>query len=137
VKTSTLPALLKTKDPTWESTDLVIWSGIELSVGVLIAALPPLRKQFDGMFRRLLPSTFLNSKPRSHAPSIPLYDVSKSIRRRTRVEGDDDDDGDSERRILAGHAGKGEITKTVVHEVRSEERGSSVQVPDRMYNAYD
>jgi hypothetical protein len=137
VKTCTLPALLKIKDPTWESTDLVIWFGIELSVGVLIAALPPLKKQFDGIFRRLLPSTFLNSKPRSRAPGIPLYDVSKSTRRRPRVEGGDDDDGDSERRILAGQTGKGEITKTVVHEVRSEERDSSVQMPDRTYNVYD
>ena len=135
MKTFTLPALLKTKDPTWESTDLVLWSGIELSVGVLTAALPPLRKQFDRLFRRLLPSNILDSKPRTRAPlGIPFYDVSKSNRRRTRIEGDDDD-GDSERRILAGHGAKGEITKTV--EIRHEESDCSAQMPAQTYNPYN
>jgi hypothetical protein len=133
---ATLPALLKTRDPSWESTDLVIWSGVELSVGILIAALPPLRKQFDSLFRRVMPSTFLNSRPRTRAASgaIPLYEVtigSKTTRRKTRIEGDGDDDGDSERRILGVH-GKGEITKTVVHEVKSEDR-DSIQEPDRTF----
>jgi len=143
VKATTLPALLKTMDPTWDSTDLVIWSGVELSVGIFIAALPPLRKQFDSLFRRMMPSNFLSSKPKSQGPNgvIPLYDVtrgSKTTRRGTRLvyDGDDDDgDGDSERRILGAH-GKFEITKTVVHEVKSEE-SDSVAVPVRAYNNYD
>lgn len=114
----------------------MIWSGVELSVGILIAALPPLRKQFDSLFRRVMPSTFLNSRPRTRAASgaIPLYEVtigSKTTRRKTRIEGDGDDDGDSERRILGVH-GKGEITKTVVHEVKSEDT-DSIQEPDRTF----
>jgi hypothetical protein len=141
VKATTLPALLKTRDPTWESSDLVIWSGVELSVGIFIAALPPLRKQFDSLFRHIMPSNFLSSRPRTHGPNgvIPLYDVtigSKTTRRKTRIEGEgDDDDGDSERRILGAH-GKCKITKTVVHEVKSEER-DSVALPVRAYNTYD
>ena len=137
VKATTLPMLFKTQDPTWDSTDLLVCSGIELSVGILIAALPPLRKQFDALFQRLLPSTFLNSRPiiRSVGGGIPLYEVAKASRRRTRIEGDgDDDDGDSERRILGALAGKREITKTVVHEVTNEDR-HSLQALDQTYHA--
>jgi hypothetical protein len=115
----------------------VIWSGVELSVGIFIAALPPLRKQFDSLFRRIMPSNFLNSKPRTRATSgvIPLYDVtigSKTNCRKTRIEGDADNDEDSEHRRLGAH-GKGEITKTVVHEVKSEDR-DSIQEPDQIFD---
>jgi hypothetical protein len=134
---------LKTRDPTWDGSNLAIWSATELSVGVLIASLPPLRKQFDTFFRRVIPSTFLGTKSKTRASGngIPLYNVtigSKTSRGRFRVDKDDDnDDGDSERHILndSERPGKNEITKTVVHEVRSEDR-KSVQVPDRTYNGY-
>lgn len=142
MKTTTLPTLLNTKDPTWESTDLVIWSSLELSVGILIAALPPLRKQFDALFRKMLPST-LGSRRKTGSSgenALPLYDVatehtigSKPIRIRSKSE--EDDDTDSERRILSPRTSKGEITKTVTHEVRSEDR-NSVQVPERTHNMY-
>jgi hypothetical protein len=144
VKTVELSALLKTRDPTWDGSSLAIWSATELSVGVLIASLPPLRKQFDAFFRRVLPSTFLGtkSKTRPSGNGIPLYNVTIGSRPdvgRSRTDKDErDDDGDSERHILedSEQPGKGEITKTVVHEVRSEDR-DIVQVPDRTYNAYD
>ncbi|KAL6151793.1 hypothetical protein ACJBU6_09737 [Exserohilum turcicum] len=142
MKTTTLPTLLNTKDPTWESTDLVIWLSLELSVGILIAALPPLRKQFDALFRKMLPST-LGSRRKTGSSgenALPLYDVatehtigSKPIRIRSKSE--EDDDTDSERRILSPRTSKGEITKTVTHEVRSEDR-NSVQVPERTHNMY-
>ncbi|KAF2627376.1 hypothetical protein BU25DRAFT_469124, partial [Macroventuria anomochaeta] len=68
-KTIELRALRKTKDPTWDGVNLTIWSATELSVGILIASLPPLRKVFDKMFRRILPLTFMT---RSKTPgTIP------------------------------------------------------------------
>ncbi|KAF1952475.1 hypothetical protein CC80DRAFT_538163 [Byssothecium circinans] len=56
-KTIELKTLTKTRDPTWDGTNLAIWSGSELYVGILIASLPPLRKAFDSFFRCILPST--------------------------------------------------------------------------------
>ena len=61
-----------------------------------------------------------------------MYNVSKVSKQNTKIMGRSDigiDDGDSERSILSdGGEGKmdGGIMKTVVHEVRSEERGNSV-----------
>jgi hypothetical protein len=142
LKTVELPVLMKTKDPTWDSVRLAIWSGLELSVGILIASLPPLRKPFESLFPKIMPSTFLNSRSRTRGSrdhGMPLYNVPFTIG--TRAKGDklridnDDDDGDSERHILQEQPGKGEITKTIVNEVRSDDR-NSVQVPDRAYNAY-
>lgn len=133
-KTVELRVLQKTRDPTWDGVNLTIWSATELSVGILVASLPPLRKQFEKLLRRVLPSTWQTSKERTPGSrsGIPMYNVSKVSKQNTKIMGRSDigiDDGDSERSILSdGGEGKmdGGIMKTVVHEVRSEERGNSV-----------
>ncbi|CAN9147624.1 unnamed protein product [Alternaria sp. RS040] len=88
-----------------------------------------------------MPSTFLNSRSRTRGPSdhgMLLYNLPFAID--TRAKGDklridnDDDDADSEEYIPQEQSGKGEITKTIVNEVRSDDR-NSVQVPERAYNA--
>ena len=131
-KTIELSALKKTQDPTWDSVNLTIWAATELSVGILIASLPPLRKVFDQMFRRLLPSTF-TSRPKTPG-GIPLYNVSKAYNkpmgRSTRG-----DDADSEKDMLPGQLDGG-ITKTVVHEVTSSQRGDGTQTPKRTFSMY-
>lgn len=130
-KTIELSALKKTKDPTWDSVNLTIWSATELSVGIFIASLPPLRKVFDKMFRKILPSTFMT---RSKTPgSIPLYDVSKHHSKRIGRSTAADDD--SEKDMLPGTVDGG-IMKTVVHEVTSAGRSDGVHPPDRTYGAY-
>ncbi|KAH8702743.1 hypothetical protein GQ44DRAFT_553084, partial [Phaeosphaeriaceae sp. PMI808] len=64
MKISQISVLRKTRDPSWDGTDLAIWSASELSVGIFIASLPPLRKQFDRVFRAILPTTWSGaSKP--------------------------------------------------------------------------
>ncbi|KAI4920089.1 hypothetical protein J4E90_002229 [Alternaria incomplexa] len=145
-QTIELSALMKTADPTWDGVNLAIWSASELSVGILVASLPALRKQFDGFFRRILSSTFLGmgSKTGSGSNEIPLYNVeppltvgSRPTGGRSRFQRNDLDDGDSEKCILADSElpGKREITRTIVHEIRSENR-SNVQAPDRVHNMY-
>ncbi|RII08301.1 hypothetical protein CUC08_Gglean007710 [Alternaria sp. MG1] len=88
-----------------------------------------------------MPSTFLNSRSRTRGPSdhgMLLYNLPFAID--TRAKGDklqidnDDDDADSEEYIPQEQSGKGEITKTIVNELRSDDR-NSVQVPERAYNA--
>ncbi|KAI4665509.1 uncharacterized protein J4E78_002971 [Alternaria triticimaculans] len=145
-KTVELSALMKTADPTWDGVNLAIWSASELSVGILVASLPALRKQFDSFFRRILSSTFLGmgSKTGSDSNGIPLYNVgppltvgSRPTRGRSLFQRDGLDDGDSEKCILDDSElpGKREITRTIVHEIRSEDR-SNAQVQDRVHNMY-
>lgn len=111
---------------------MTIWSATELSVGILIASLPPLRKVFDKMFRQILPSTFMT---RSRTPgSIPLYNVSKAYSKPMGRSNAGDDD--SEKDMLPGKVNNSGITKTVVHEVTSAERSNSVQPPNRTYSTY-
>jgi hypothetical protein len=131
-KTIELHALTKTQDPTWDAVNLTIWSATELSVGILIASLPPLRKVFDSLFLRILPSTLAT---RSKAQgSLPLHNISKPYSK-PMGRSETGDDGDSERDMLAGMVETG-ITKTVVHEVTSVERGSGAKSPMNAYSMY-
>jgi hypothetical protein len=141
-KTIELASLSTTKDPTWDGVNLTIWSANELSVGILIASLPPLRKQFDKIFRKFLPTTLRGS--RSKQPNgIPLYNVSKQFAVSTRPTGKSGDhisklydDDSSEKGILPDPENNG-IMKTVVHEVVHEERAGSsenVQKPVRVHS---
>ncbi|KAF9693277.1 hypothetical protein EKO04_008770 [Ascochyta lentis] len=41
----------------YESVSLSIWSITEISVGIVVANLPPLRKSFDSLFKHLLPES--------------------------------------------------------------------------------
>lgn len=125
-KTVELSSLKQTQDPTWDSVNLTIWAATELSVGILIASLPPLRKVFDSLFRRILPST--GSKTRV---SIPLYNVSKH---HSKPAGRSMEDDDSEKDILYGKEIYGGITKTVQNEVMSTH--DSIQPPKEVHHAY-
>lgn len=140
MKTTEFSALKKTRDPTWDGVNLSIWSATELSVGILIAALPPLRKQFDKFFRSILPNTLGGTRSKSKQTSgIQMYNVSKHASMKptmkSRVR---DADDDSERGILPDVDGRDGITKTIVHEVVSERAPSRdrVQVPTRTYSTY-
>ncbi|KAF1944047.1 hypothetical protein EJ02DRAFT_464563 [Clathrospora elynae] len=135
VKTMQLSASTKTRDPTLETTHLAIWSTTELSIGVLIASLPPLRNQLDALLRRILQTTLIRSKSKSRETGggMPLYNVSKPFATNTRSGGeqsrvDPDNYDDSDRNILQDQSGKSEIMKTVVHEVQklSTKREGSV-----------
>ncbi|KAF2795036.1 hypothetical protein K505DRAFT_240769 [Melanomma pulvis-pyrius CBS 109.77] len=131
-KTIELSALRKTRDPTWDGVDLTIWSATELSVGILIASLPPLRKVFDRMFRYILPTTF-TSKSKTPGNSIPLYNLSKPMGR-----SGDNDDGSSERHILPedSHV-EGKIIKTVRHEITTTERDDTGEDRVKVRQSYD
>lgn len=131
-----MSALLKTQDPTWEGANLSIWSSTELSVGVLIASLPPLRKQFESLCQRFLPPSIMGSKTRMRGGGeIPLYNIGRpfTIGSKPSAGRDYEDDEDSERHILER---KGEITKTVVHTVRTEDREFGIQIPSPTYHQY-
>ncbi|OAL04520.1 hypothetical protein IQ06DRAFT_214410 [Phaeosphaeriaceae sp. SRC1lsM3a] len=49
------------KEAYYESVTLSIWSMSEVTIGIIVANLPPLRKTFDRMFKHVLPSTGSNN----------------------------------------------------------------------------
>jgi hypothetical protein len=124
-KTIELKTITYTQDPTWEGVNLGLWSAAELSIGILIASLPPLRKAFDRLFRKILPSTMTRSKtPNTHYGyghttngnhvRLDTYERNRRTIKSTRPgEPSRDGDSDSERAILEDEGGKGAgIVKT-------------------------
>lgn len=49
------------KEAYYESVTLSIWSMSEVTIGIIVANLPPLRKTFDRIFKHVLPSTGSNN----------------------------------------------------------------------------
>ncbi|KAI2484012.1 NAD-binding protein [Pyrenophora tritici-repentis] len=118
MKTVELSALMKTRDPTWDGTSLSIWSATELSVGILTASLPPLRKQFEGLTQKILPSSFLKGRSKPTGQVMPLY-VSKPATVNGKPKGNQSqdvmrgDDSESQRHILREQSSKGDVTRTI------------------------
>ncbi|KAF1837148.1 hypothetical protein BDW02DRAFT_181833 [Decorospora gaudefroyi] len=132
-KTIELRTIIKTQDPSWDGTNLAIWSGAELSTGILIASLPPLRKAFDNLFRKVLPSSFTNSgkTPQygygvsaSGANNIHMKNFQGSKAYHSRIPGESvlDGDDESDRAILEDeeHKGPGIMKSTAVNVTLSE-----------------
>ncbi|KAF2622398.1 hypothetical protein BU25DRAFT_402772 [Macroventuria anomochaeta] len=121
-KTIELKTITETRDPTWSGVNLGIWSSAELSIGILIASLPPLRKAFDNLFQKILPSTLTPSKtPNSQYGygrstngnhiRLDTYENNKRLHKSTHKsvhpgESALDSDSDSERAILEDEENK-------------------------------
>jgi hypothetical protein len=126
--------ITETRDPTWDGVNLTIWSSSEASIGILIASLPPLRKAFDHLFQRILPSTLQNSHKtpqygygHSSHGNIRMNTFQSSKAYHSRIPGESvlDNDGDSDRAILE-EEGKGSgIMKTTQVTVSDQVEGSS------------
>jgi len=111
-KTIELKAITKTQDPTWDGVNLTIWSSSELSIGILIASLPPLRKAFDHLFKKFMPSTLTGSGKTPHygygnssvaqGNSIHMKNFQGSKAYHSRLPGESilDGDDESDRAIL-------------------------------------
>ncbi|KAG9194045.1 hypothetical protein G6011_04080 [Alternaria panax] len=140
-KTIELKSITKTQDPTWDGVSLTIWSSSELSIGILIASLPPLRKAFDHIFKKILPSTISGSGKTPQygygrstgqgGNSIHMKNFQGSKAYHSRIPGESilDGDDESDRAILPDdeHKGPGIMKSTNVQVTVSEdvEAGSS------------
>jgi hypothetical protein len=141
-KTIELKTITKTQDPTWDGVTLTIWSSSELSIGILIASLPPLRKAFDHIFKKILPSTITGSGKTPQygygrstgqgGNSIHMKNFQGSKAYHSRLPGESilDGDDESDRAILPDdeHKGPGIMKSTNVQVTVSEdveEAGSS------------
>lgn len=141
-KTIELRTIVKTNDPTWDGVNLSIWSQSELSIGILIASLPPLRKAFDHFFQKILPSTITNShKTPQYAYGhssvggdirMKTFEGSKAYHSRIPGESILDGDDESDRAILEGEEHKGpgimKSTKVTIQETTGDMSSSSSEV---------
>lgn len=132
-KTIELHTIFTTQDPTWDGVNITIWSQAELSLGILIASLPPLRQAFIKVFRRVLPSTGTNSRRtpgyghgHSSHGDVVLSDLrgSKAYHSRLRGESALDADDDSDRAILDDESNQSRILKSVTVTVEGTENVS-------------
>lgn len=58
--------LYRGSDPSWDTFDVSIWSGVELAVAIITASLPAIRPLLTTLFPRLLPSTRGVSRPANY-----------------------------------------------------------------------
>lgn len=124
--------------------DLTIWSSAELSIGILIASLPPLRKAFDAFFRRILPSTFNSNSKTPHygygstTGDIHMKNFEGSKAYHSRIPGESILDDESDRAILEEEEHKGpgimKSTKVTVQETAGESSSSSSKAHSPKYN---
>lgn len=124
-KTIELRTIFHTQDPTWDGVNLTVWSQAELSLGIMIASLPPLRKALTKVFQSVLPSTMTNSQKAPHygyghstGGDIRMNDFggSKAYHSRIPEESVLDEDNESGRAILGQeeHKGPGIMKHTTV-----------------------
>lgn len=87
-----MKSLADTKDPSYESVNLSIFALAEVFVGAFTASLPPLRKTFENLLRRVLPASITGaSKASRQSCALENIEVKMSAKSwRTRVETDDD-----------------------------------------------
>ncbi|KAF1931902.1 uncharacterized protein M421DRAFT_55219 [Didymella exigua CBS 183.55] len=128
-KTIELHTIFTSRDPTWDGMNITIWSQAELSLGIMIASLPPLRKAFISIFQRILPSTTTSSRKtpysgqgygqgRSANGNIIMDNLKGSKAYHSHLHGESvlDADDDSDRAILEEepHRGPGILKSMTV-----------------------
>jgi hypothetical protein len=87
------------KEIYYESVSLSIWSMSEVTAGIVVANLPPLRKSFDDLLKHVIPSTGSNnvlSRNRSLNHKFESYHLPTYHSQINRSKGD----GDSDKAIL-------------------------------------
>lgn len=87
-----MKSLADTKDPSYESVNLSIFALAEVFVGAFTASLPPLRKTFENLLRKVLPASITGaSKVSRQSYALENVEVKISSKSwRTKHETDDD-----------------------------------------------
>ncbi|KAH7082985.1 Alpha/Beta hydrolase protein [Paraphoma chrysanthemicola] len=94
-----MKALNESPDPTYTSVNLSIYAIAEVFVGVFTACLPPLRKTFDDILRRILPAGMVSSRGTRDSYALnKLSNRSTNVTKESKVK--HESDGDSDYAIL-------------------------------------
>ncbi|KAJ4989764.1 integral membrane protein [Stagonosporopsis vannaccii] len=137
-----MKSLYSSADPTWTGVNLSIFAVAEVFVGAFTASLPPLRKTFETLLRRVLPESIIGSASRSRKSvgkgtgnSYVMKEIGNSYVMNGNAIGSQqrpkhDLDNDSEHSILEaqqsleGKDSVGTITCTTEISVAGDDRGS-------------
>ncbi|KAG9184983.1 hypothetical protein G6011_11813 [Alternaria panax] len=96
-----MKALNESPDPTYTSVNLSIFAIAEVFVGVFTACLPPLRKTFENLLRKVIPTSITGGSGKGSRQSYALQNTGPQISGRSSKRKDETDD-DSELGILSG-----------------------------------
>lgn len=137
-----MKSLYSSPDPTWSGVNLSIFAIAEVFVGAFTASLPPLRKTFETLLRRVLPESIIGSTSRSRKStgkgtgnSYVMKEIGNSYVMNGNAMGPQqrpkhDLDNDSEHSMLEaqqsleGKESVGTITCTTEISVAGDDRGS-------------
>lgn len=136
-----MKSLYSSPDPTWTGVNLSIFAVAEVFVGAFTASLPPLRKTFETLLRRVLPESIIGSSARSRKSvgkgtgnSYAMKEIGNSYvmngNHMAQQRPKHDLDNDSEhsileaQRSLEGKESVGTITCTTEISVAGDDRGS-------------
>ncbi|KAF2036526.1 alpha/beta-hydrolase [Setomelanomma holmii] len=121
-----MKALNESPDPTYTSVNLSIYAIAEVFVGVFTACLPPLRKTFDDVLRKVLPAGMVSSRATRDSYALNKVSNRSQVTKESKVK--HDSDGDSDYAILEENKAKAgssdEIVKTTQpHQIDMQFRG--------------
>lgn len=120
-----MKSLYESSDPTYTSVNLSIYAISEVFVGAFTASLPPLRKTFENLLHKVLPTSLTGSSKNTRSSYI-MKGVSEHSVKSTRIQHERDDD--SERGILPDDqisrtkSADNVITKTTLVSVTADDK---------------
>jgi hypothetical protein len=95
-----MKSLNTSKDPTYTSVDLSIYAIAEVFIGVFTACLPPLRKTFEDVLRKVLPEGLISSRATKSRKSYALEALSNPPSTIKKSVSDHTSDEDSDYAIM-------------------------------------
>ncbi|KAH7396828.1 hypothetical protein DE146DRAFT_720315 [Phaeosphaeria sp. MPI-PUGE-AT-0046c] len=125
-----MKSLNSSPDPTYSSVNLSIYAIAEVFVGVFTACLPPLRKTFDQILRKILPTGLISSRTTKSRDSYALQAMSNpSSNAAKKSKSGHESDGDSdyailEENTLQAQGSNDEIVKTTQVSVTVDDKAS-------------
>ncbi|EAT86327.1 hypothetical protein SNOG_06496 [Parastagonospora nodorum SN15] len=131
-----MKSLNSSPDPTYSSVNLSVYAIAEVFVGVFTACLPPLRKTFDGILRKVLPDGLMSSNNTKSRQSYALKAFSDPLNSASKPSKSEfTSDGDSDYAILEAetsriHGSQDDIIKTTQVTVTVDDQASERQERD-------
>jgi len=110
-----MKSLNTSPDPSYTAVNLSIYASTEVFVGVFTACLPPLRKFFDDILKRILPAGIISSRGTRNSYALNAFSNRSEATKESqpKLESDADSDYAILEEVRSGAQGvDAEITKT-------------------------
>lgn len=90
-----MKALNSSADPAYKAVNLSIYSMAEVAAGTFTACLPPLRKRFETLLKKILPDSFLGTSQKQSSYAMPAYGSQLSRTERSKPPHESDDESET------------------------------------------